>query len=67
MRIRRIPHRWIIMAAVLIALIIVTAVAALFFADEPLRRYTEANDERAPQGLHSQHPRPAFQPEGRPG
>jgi hypothetical protein len=42
MRIRRIPHRWIIMAAVLIALIIVASVAALFFADEPLRRYTEA-------------------------
>ena len=31
------------MAAVLIAFIIVTSVGAFFFADEPLRRYTEAN------------------------
>ncbi len=30
------------MAAVLIALITVTSVGAFFFADEPLRRYTEA-------------------------
>lgn len=35
-------RRWIVAAGALVALVLIASVVALFFIDEPLRRYTEA-------------------------
>jgi len=39
---RMTTRRWIVAAVALVALVLVASVVALFFIDEPLRRYTEA-------------------------
>ena len=43
---------WALAAGALVILLLVASVLALFFVDEPLRRYTEAKMNANLQGYH---------------
>ena len=43
-------RRWLVAVAALVVLLVVAVVVALFFIDEPLRRYTEAKMNASLEG-----------------